>query len=110
MSTATGQRLIGYSLPVRVTVGGKASRVSAFVPVGVLTRTGGFKGVRQHNLIGTDFLQGAKVKFDYSRPHRSVFSGVGRLSGFETFVRPTVAERRALRAFRACAAVKSATR
>ena len=88
-----GERLVGYRLPVTVTVvsdGGrrKEATVNAFVPRAVRTRNGKLRRLRpgeqpESMTIGADFLQGARaqLKFRPTGRGRDRFDGVDAYGG-----------------------------
>lgn len=94
---AEGTRVVGFALPVTITVGARRATVEAFVP-SYSEVDGRRRKAAMPNLIGADFLQASTAKLDYGRPHRSTFAG------FSPFrwkrVRPTKRDLQGLRRFR----------
>lgn len=100
MGTATG-RMTGFNLPIELSIGNKKGKLTAFVP---MFKVDGDKMERiqvTNNLIGHDFLQEAKVKLDYNKPHNEV---LGVVSWPEEWSKTTIKpkEKEKLRNVRSC--------
>jgi hypothetical protein len=100
MSSASGQRMIGFSLDTYIQVDARKARVRAFVPMFTIGEKNKMRKLPPRNLIGHDFLQKSGGKLDYSKPHEEVFSGGKTGWPFDWTFSNTVSpqERRALMA------------
>jgi hypothetical protein len=68
--------IFGIEIPVKIRVEDSEAAVTAFVPLAEISEDNKAKDMdAKNNLIGVDFLQATGAKLDYSKPHKSVFSG-----------------------------------